>query len=154
MVYLFVGGFLIYYYYGLLQEKKSLTFDYKRLEQEYSLIAKDLAMLKRLQKNSSRVLDLISKNPLIVELLTSIEGILPEGMWIENLQLNDKLVKVSGYAFSESDVVEFARALQKIYVVSTVNMPVTNKMQLKSTGEVVVKFSLSMLISTMGEVIK
>ena len=101
------------------------------------------AELKRLQiqmQDYGKALVILQQELPSIELLSVLERALPAGVWIEKADISGGRVLLSGFAFTENDVVSFGRALSEASVVESVGFPVTSRVREESGASV--RFSL------------
>lgn len=101
------------------------------------------AELKRLQsrmKDYGKALVILQQELPSVEFFSVLEKALPPGVWVEKADIAAGKVSLSGFAFTENDVVSFGRALSDASVIKSVAFPVTSRVRQESGATV--RFSL------------
>lgn len=134
----------------------SLKKERVRLEQtvhgsslQNSRLAKEVQKLKAREKIFAGALDLLQKELPSLEFLGALEGALPQTVWLDKVGITAGHVKMSGNAYTENDIVTFARGLTNSTVVTYVGLPVTTRS--RKNGHDVVRFSLDCGIRDLQE---
>lgn len=137
------GGTVIY---GAILSS-SLRSERVRLEQvvqesqlQNQRLAKEIGKLKVREKIFAGALGLLQKELPSLEFLGALEGALPQAVWLDKVTITAGNVKMSGNAYTENDIVTFARGLTASSVVTYVGLPVTTRS--RRDGRDVVRFNL------------
>ncbi len=132
--------------YGVLLSS-SLKSERVRLEQvvqesqmQNKRLADQIKSLKQREKIFAGALDLLQNELPSLEFLGALESALPPTVWLDKVSVRTGSVKMSGNAYTENDIVTFARGLTASTVVTYVALPVTTRS--RRNGRDVVRFSL------------
>ncbi|MEA3508523.1 MAG: PilN domain-containing protein, partial [Synergistota bacterium] len=77
-----------------------------------------------------------------------LEKALPPSVWLGEMSVSGNGVALSGTAYSENDVVSFARAMTEAPVVASVGFPVTSRVRSGNGGAV--RFTLDCVLSDLS----
>ena len=146
LVVLFVGVSAVTFIYGLVlsrslrAERMELASNIERMLQQSGKLGTELKKQQALYQDFGKALVLLQKELPSVEFLGVLERTLPPGVWLQKAGLSPGKAALSGFAYTENDVVSFGRALSEASVVSSVGFPVTTRVRQESGASV--RFSL------------
>lgn len=146
LVVLFAGVSLVTLIYGLVvsralrAERRELQSDIDRMMVQTGKLGAELKKEQARYQDFGKALALLQKELPSVEFLGSLERTLPPGVWLQKASLSPGKAALSGFAYTENDVVSFGRALSEAAVVSSVGFPVTTRVRQESGASV--RFSL------------
>jgi Tfp pilus assembly protein PilN len=146
LVVLFAGVSLVTLIYGLVvsrslrAERLDLQSDIDMKMVQTGKLGAELKKQQARYQDFSKALALLQKELPSVEFLGSLEQTLPTGVWLQKASLSPGKAALSGFAYTENDVVSFGRALSEVSVVSSVGFPVTTRVRQESGASV--RFSL------------
>ena len=108
---LFVSGFFIYRASATLSEKKAQSEANKRKLSELKEKIKAVENYEQLNKTyeqRTEIIEKLSRNKSVpVILLDEVSKLLPIGVWLDKMTVNDSSVKISGFGFTNTDIVSF-----------------------------------------------
>ena len=146
LVVLFAGVSAVTFIYGLVlsralrAERMELQADIDRMMVQSGQLGAELKKQRARYQDFGKALALLQKELPSVEFLGSLERTLPPGVWLQKAALSPGKAALSGFAYTENDVVSFGRALSEASVVSSVGFPVTTRVRQESGASV--RFSL------------
>ena len=146
LVVLFAGVSLVTLIYGLVvsralrAERRELQSDIDRMMVQTGKLGAELKKEQARYQDFGKALALLQKELPSVEFLGSLERTPPPGVWLQKASLSPGKAALSGFAYTENDVVSFGRALSEAVVVSSVGFPVTTRVRQESGASV--RFSL------------
>ena len=146
LVVLFAGVSVVTLIYGLVvsralrAERLELQSDIDMKMVQVGKLGAELKKQQALYQDFGKALALLQKELPSVEFLGSLERTLPPGVWLQKASLAPGKAALSGFAYTENDVVSFGRALSEATVVSSVGFPVTTRVRQESGASV--RFSL------------
>ena len=117
VVVLLVLGFWSYRLYGKVSDLKADKTNKERRLAELKEQLKEVANFERdnaAYKEKSRIIQQLKKNQEVpLRLLDEVSARLTKGVWFTSLNDTGGVVNISGYAFSNSDLVSFVQNLKK-----------------------------------------
>lgn len=146
IVVLFVGVSLSTFVFGLFlsrtlrAERVQLESYMERMQEQGARMNVELKRLQSQMKDYGKALVILQQELPSIELLSVLERALPAGVWIEKADIASGRVLLSGFAFTENDIVSFGRALSEASVIESVGFPVTSRVRQESGASV--RFSL------------
>ncbi|SRR6056297_3614165 len=123
-----------------------------RLQTQDTRLSKELDRLKAEENNYNEALKLLESELPTLEFLSLLENALPEGVWLDSMQIKPGNVSLKGRAYGENDVVLFAKALSDSRLVGEVSFPDTSRGRPDADGISVVSFSFSCQIATITDI--
>ncbi|MCF7936506.1 MAG: PilN domain-containing protein [Synergistales bacterium] len=121
----------------------------RALNRQAKELKQELSRLKEAVAEREETLEMVKGELPSLEFFGAVEGSLPGTVWLRKVSLSSGKASLSGYAFSEGDVVVFSNALNESSVVKGVGMPDTNSSSWH--GKRVVQFSLSCTLASFVE---
>lgn len=115
-------------------------------------LGKELTRLRKEEETYRKALALIEKEIPSLEFMGVLEKALPPGVWLGEMSVSGSGVTLSGTAYSENDVVSFARAMTDAPVVASVGFPVTSRVRSGNGGAV--RFTLACVLSELSAPVK
>lgn len=143
---LFVAVSLSTFIFGLFlsrslrAERVQLESYMERIQEQGARMNTELKRLQSQMKDYGKALVILQRELPSIELLSVLERALPAGVWIEKADIESGRASLSGFAFTENDIVSFGRALSEASVVESVGFPVTSRVRQESGASV--RFSL------------
>lgn len=143
---LFVAVSLSTFIFGLFlsrslrAERVQLESYMERMQEQGARMNTELKRLQSQMKDYGKALVILQRELPSIELLSVLERALPAGVWIEKADIESGRASLSGFAFTENDIVSFGRALSEASVVESVGFPVTSRVRQESGASV--RFSL------------
>ena len=119
LVVLFAGVSLVTLIYGLVvsralrAERMELQSDIDMKMVQVGKLGAELKKQQALYQDFGKALALLQKELPSVEFLGSLERTLPPGVWLQKASLSPGKAALSGFAYTENDVVSFGRALSE-----------------------------------------
>ena len=111
-----------------------------RMLQQSGKLGAELKKQQALYHDFGKALALLQRELPSVEFLGALERTLPTGVWLQKAAVSPGKVALSGFAYTENDVVSAGWALSEASVVSSVGFPVTTRVRQESGASV--RFSL------------
>ncbi|MDO9508227.1 MAG: PilN domain-containing protein [Thermovirgaceae bacterium] len=146
IVLLFVGVSSATFIYGfflsrsLRSERVQLESYIERMQEQGTRMNVELKRLQTQVKDYGKALLILQQELPSIEFLSVLEKALPGGVWLEKVDISAGIAALSGFAFTENDVVSFGRALSEASVIESVGFPVTSR--IRQDGGASVRFSL------------
>lgn len=139
----FIYGFFLSR--SLRTERMQLENQIELMQEQGARINTELKRLQTQVKNYGKALMLLQQELPSIEFLSVLEMALPPGVWLDKVDISAGSVSLSGFAFTENDVVSFGRSLSEASVITSVGFPVTSRV--REDDRVLVSFSLKCRIS-------
>ncbi len=146
IVVLFIGVSSASFVYGfflsrsLRTERVQLQDYIMRMQEQGGRMTAELRRLQGQVQDYGKALVILQQELPSIEFLSVLEKALPQGVWLEKMDISAGRVSMSGFAFTENDVVSFGRALSEATVIDSVGFPVTSRVRQDSGASV--RFSL------------
>ncbi len=146
IVVLFIGVSSASFVYGfflsrsLRTERVQLQEYINRMQEQGGRMTAELRRLQGQVQDYGKALVILQQELPSIEFLSVLEKALPQGVWLEKMDISAGRVSMSGFAFTENDVVSFGRALSEATVIDSVGFPVTSRVRQDSGASV--RFSL------------
>jgi len=143
---LFVGISCATFAFGLFlsrtlrAERVQLESYIERMQEQGARMNAELRRLQSQMNDFGKALVILQQELPSIEFLSVLERSLPEGVWLEKADISSGKVSLSGFAYTENDVVSFGRALSEASVIESVGFPVTSRVKQENGGSV--RFSL------------
>lgn len=150
IVVLFIGVSSATFFFGLFlsrtlrAERVQLESYMERMQEQGSRMNAELKRLQSQMKDYGKALILLQQELPSIELLSVLERALPAGVWVERTDISAGKVSLSGFAFTENDVVSFGRTLSEASVIESVGFPVTSRVRQENGASV--RFSFDCVI--------
>jgi type IV pilus assembly protein PilN len=107
----FISGFFIYKASAKLSDKQSESAKNEKTLADLKEKIKAVENFEQLNKTfeqRTKIIEQLSKNKSVpVMLLDEVSKLLPIGVWLDKMTVSDTNVKISGYGFTNTDIVAF-----------------------------------------------
>ena len=138
--------------YSLSEDKK--TFEAKRVTvtQNIKLMEDELARLDLEAADIESKLDFMLEEIPAVELMTSLDPLIPEGIYLESLTLTKTYAEFKGIAIGEENVTDFVNRLSKAPLTLSLEVPVITPTKIKNKN--VRSFTIKCVLRDIKEILK
>lgn len=132
------SGYLFYYYSSqiasLHQQKKANETTIADLKNKIKEVENYETQKQTLEKRTGIIKQLKKNQSLPVKILSEMGNVLPNGVWLQSMSVSGNDMKISGTGFTNEDVVNYEKNLQKSTLFTDVKLHGTQK---STTGKVV-----------------
>lgn len=140
-----MSGYLFWYFNSqvsaLTQKKKANEVKIAELKNKIKEVENFEAQKKALEQRKDLVEQLRKNQSLPVRILTEMSNVMPLGVWLQQMSVTGKEIKISGTGFTNEDVVNYVDNLKKSQFFSDIYLEGSQK---KSEGNVITyQFSLT-----------
>jgi len=132
------SGYFFYYYSSQLallqQQKKTNEAAIADLKNKIKEVENYETQKQTLEKRTGIIEQLRKNQSLPVRILSEMNNVLPNGVWLQSMSITGSEIKISGTGFANEDVVNYERNLKKSPLFTEVKLLGTQK---SSAGKVV-----------------
>ncbi|HBR22515.1 MAG TPA: hypothetical protein DD713_08140 [Nitrospiraceae bacterium] len=132
------SGYLFYYtssqFASLQQQKKTNEAAIADLKNKIKEVENYEAQKQTLEKRKGIIEQLRKNQSLPVKIISEMGNVLPNGVWLQSMSVSGNDIKISGTGFTNEDVVNYEKNLQKSTLFTDVKLHGTQK---STTGKVV-----------------
>jgi len=139
------SGYLFYYLNSelasLQQKKKTNETQIADLKNRIKEVQNYEAQKKTLEQRTGVIEQLKKNQSLPVKILAEMSEVVPNGVWISSMSVSGTTISISGTAFTNEDVINYERNLNKSQLFTDVKLPGTQK---TTAGKIITyQFSLT-----------
>ncbi len=150
---------VIFVTYNVKAELKSLRERSARNKERITALQKRLkelknyeALLQSVQKKKEIIVSLRKNQEIPVRLLDDLSRYLPDSVWFKSLQMKGKIVNLDGFAFTNSDIVNFVNNLKRSDLFKSVSLLETRRQEIteKELKEKITVYYFRMVLEVKG----
>lgn len=134
-------------------EMAAMERENSRVTEDSFRIASTLGTMRQLRDTVRSYLDFAKQELPTVEFLSFLEGSVPRGLKITNIEIRQNGVAMRGTALTDQDIIDFAANLGRMTsLVTKVDVPVTTHTQAPNGRNMLSQFSLTCSLRPMSEI--
>ena len=138
--------------YSLSEERKAFESKRVTVTQSIKLMEEELARLNLEAEDIENKLNFVLGDIPAVELMTSLDPLIPDGIYLESLNLTKTYAEFKGIAIDEETVTNFVNRLSKAPFTLSVEVPVSTPTKIKNKN--VRSFTIKCATNDIKEILK
>jgi len=138
--------------YSLSEDKKILEAKRVTLTQNIKLMQDELGRLDLEAADIEGKLNFMLEDIPAVELMTSLDPLIPDGVYLESLNITKTYAEFKGIAIDDENVTDFVKRLSKAPFTISVEVPIITPTKIKNKN--VRSFTIKCAISDIKEILK